>query len=211
MAKNTDKILSLLKKQYPRAKIALNFKNPLQILVSTILSAQCTDARVNLVTKDLFKKYKKVEDYAKADLKTFEQEIRSTGFYRNKAKHIISSAQKIIKEHNGKVPNTMEDLLQLPGVARKTANIVLYNGYGKTEGIAVDTHVRRLSQRLGLSKNNDPEKIEKDLMKLLYKKDWGRINDLLTHHGRRICDAKKPKCLECAVKALCPSKKIFYG
>lgn len=206
-----DKILNLLIKEYPDVKIALNYSNPLEILVSTILSAQCTDVRVNLVTKTLFTKYKTVEDYANADLKTFEQQIRSTGFYHNKAKNIIEAARKIIKEFNGKVPDTMEKLIQLPGVARKTANIVLFSGFGKIEGIAVDTHVRRLSQRLGLSKNNDPEKIEQDLMKLLDRKEWGRFSHLLIAHGRKICDAKKPKCLECVLQKPCPSKKIFYA
>lgn len=205
-----DKILILLKKEYPKAKIALNFTNPLEILVSTILSAQCTDARVNLVTKTLFKKYMTVEDYAKANVKTFEQEIRSTGFYRNKAKNIIASAKKILKDFNGKVPDSMDKLIQLPGVARKTANIVLFNGFGKVEGIAVDTHVRRLSQRLGLSKNSDPDKIEQDLMKLLDRKEWRNFSHLLIEHGRKICIAKKPKCLECILQNLCPSKKIFY-
>jgi len=209
--KNIDKILPLLKKEYPKAKIALNFSNPLEILVATVLSAQCTDARVNIVTKSLFKKYRKVQDYAKANLKTFEQEIRSTGFYRNKAKNIISAAQKIVKDFGGKLPDSMDKLLQLPGVARKTANIVLFNGFGKVDGIAVDTHVRRLSQRLGLTKNQDPEKIEQDLMKILDKKEWGKFSYLLIDHGRKVCDAKKPKCLECILQKLCPSRKDFYA
>ena len=209
--KDMDKILPLLKKEYPKAKIVLNFSTPLEILVATVLSAQCTDARVNIVTKSLFKKYRKVQDYAKANLKTFEQEIRSTGFYRNKAKNIISTAQKIIKDFGGKLPDSMDKLLQLPGVARKTANIVLLNGFGKVDGIAVDTHVRRLSQRLGLTKNQDPRKIEQDLMKLLDKKEWGKFCYLLIDHGRKICDAKKPKCLECILQKLCPSKKDFYA
>jgi len=206
-----DKILSLLKKEYPKAKIALNFNNPLEILVATVLSAQCTDARVNIVTKSLFKKYRKVQDYAKANLKTFEQEIRSTGFYRNKAKNIISTAQKIVKDFNSKLPDSMDKLIQLPGVARKTANIVLFNGFGKVEGIAVDTHVQRLSQRLGLTKNQDPQKIEQDLMKILDKKEWGKFSYLLIDHGRKVCDAKKPKCLECILQKLCPSKRSFYA
>jgi len=210
MEKNLDKMVALLKKGYPNAKIALNFSNPLEILVATVLSAQCTDERVNMVTKSLFKKYKKVQDYAKANVKTFEQEIRSTGFYRNKAKNIISAAQKIVNDFGSKMPDSMDKLLQLPGVARKTANIVLFNGFGKVEGIAVDTHVRRLSQRLGLSKNEDPDKIEQDLMKLLDKKKWGKFSYLLIDHGRKVCDAKKPKCLECILQKLCPSKKKFY-
>jgi endonuclease-3 len=210
-AKNIDKILPLLKKEYPRAKIALNFSNPLEILVATVLSAQCTDERVNMVTKSLFKKYRKAQDYARANPKTFEQEIRSTGFYRNKAKNIISAAQKIVNDFNSKLPDSMDKLLQLPGVARKTANIVLFNGFGKVEGIAVDTHVRRLSQRLGFTKNQDPDKIEQDLMKLLDKKEWGKFSYLLIDHGRRICEAKKPKCLECILGKLCPSRKDFYA
>lgn len=210
-AKNIDRILPLLKKEYPQAKIVLNFSTPLEILVATVLSAQCTDKRVNIVTKSLFKKYRKVQDYAKANLKTFEQEIRSTGFYRNKAKNIISAAQKIIKDFGGKLPDSMDKLLQLPGVARKTANIVLLNGFGKVDGIAVDTHVRRLSQRLGLTKNQDPQKIEQDLMKLLDKKEWGKFSYLLIDHGRKICDAKKPKCLECILQKLCPSRKDSYA
>jgi len=204
------KILNILKKEYPSAKIALNFFDPLQLLVSTVLSAQCTDARVNIVTKSLFKKYKKVEDYAAADLKTFQNEIRSTGFYRNKAKNIINAARKIAQDFNGKVPQTMDELLELPGVARKTANIVLYDGYGKIAGIAVDTHVRRLSQRLGLSENVDPVKIELDLMGLLPRQEWGLFSHLLIQHGRKICDAKKPRCPECRLRTLCPSKKIIY-
>ena len=210
-AKNMDKLLSLLKKEYPKAKIALNFGNSLEILVATVLSAQCTDERVNMVTESLFKKYRKVQDYAKANPKTFEREIRSTGFYRNKAKNIISAAQKILKDFGGKMPDTMDELVQLPGVARKTANIVLFNGFGKIEGIAVDTHVRRLSQRLGFTKNQDPDKIEKDLMKPLDKKEWGKFSYLLIEHGRKICDAKKPKCLECLLQKLCPSRKEFYA
>ncbi|UCG34771.1 MAG: endonuclease III, partial [Candidatus Omnitrophota bacterium] len=146
-AKNIDKILALLKKTYPKAKIALLFSNPMELLVATVLSAQCTDKRVNMVTESLFKKYKKVQDYAKANLKSFEQEIRSTGFYRNKAKNIIAAAQKIVKDFGARMPDSMEGLLKLPGVARKTANIVLFNAFDKTEGIAVDTHVRRLAQR----------------------------------------------------------------
>ena len=209
-AKNIDKIRAVLKKTYPKAKIALRFSNPMELLVATVLSAQCTDKRVNIVTEAFFKKYKKTQDYAKASLKTFEQEIRSTGFYRNKAKNIIGAAQRIVKDFGGKIPNSMEDVLKLPGVARKTANIILFNAFNKTEGIAVDTHVRRLSQRLGLTKNKDPEKIEKDLMKLIPKNEWGRFSYLLIDHGRAICDAKKPKCPECVLKSLCPSKKIFY-
>jgi len=198
------KILAFLKKEYPKARIALHFHNPIEILVSTILSAQCTDKRVNLVTKDLFKKYKTVKDYAKANLKTFETQIRSTGFYRAKAKNIINSAKQISKEFKGKVPDAMQDLVKLPGVARKTANIVLYNGFGKIEGIAVDTHVKRVSHRLGLTKHMDPVKIEQDLMKQFPRKEWGRISHLLIAHGRAVCDARKPKCPTCTLRRVCP-------
>jgi endonuclease-3 len=204
----TLKIIQLLKKEYPRSKIALRHTNPLEILVATILSAQCTDKRVNIVTQSLFKKYKTVSDYAAIDPRTFESEIRSTGFYKNKAKNIINAAKKIIKDFNGKVPLTMEELITLPGVARKTANIVLYSGFGKTEGVAVDTHVRRLSQRLGLSKSDDPVKIEQDLMRLVPKKDWGEVSLLLIDHGRAVCDAKKPQHDKCVLYDLCPSRNI---
>ncbi|MFH1783354.1 MAG: endonuclease III [bacterium] len=203
------KILSALKKEYPHAKIALDFGSPLEILVATILSAQCTDARVNIVTEKLFKKYNNVNDYAKANAKEFEQDIRSTGFFRNKAKNIISAANKIINEFGGKVPSTMEELITLPGVARKTANIVLLNGFGRIEGIAVDTHVLRLSQRLGLSKHKYPVKIEQNLMGDIPKKDWGNISYLLIEHGRKVCDARKPRCSVCVLAKLCPSRKKF--
>ncbi len=209
MKTGISKILKLLKKEYPKVGIALKFNNPIELLVATILSAQCTDARVNMVTERLFKKYKKVEDYAGADLKSFEKEIYSTGFYKNKAKNIIASAKKILKDFNGKVPDTMDGLLQLPGVARKTANVVLFNGFGKTEGIVVDTHVLRLSRRLGLTKNKNPEKIEQDLKKLLNKKEWGRFSYLLMEHGRRICKARNPRCLDCVINKFCPSRKIY--
>lgn len=205
-----DKILTLLKKEYPGVTTALRHRNPLELLVATILSAQCTDARVNIVTKDLFKRYKTAPDYAKADLKTFETAIRSTGFYHNKAKNIIGAAKMIIDRFKGKVPDSMEKLIELPGVARKTANIVLSHGFGKIEGIAVDTHVRRVSYRLGLTKNEDPVKIEEDLMKITDKKNWPLLSDLLIAHGRKICIAKKPKCPECLLGHLCPSKKLFY-
>lgn len=206
-----NKILALLKKEYPDFTTALIHKDPLQLLVATILSAQCTDARVNIVTKDLFKKYRKVSDYAGANLKKFEQEIRSTGFYRNKAKNIIGAAKMIEDRFKGRVPDSMEELIQLPGVARKTANIVLSHGYGKIEGIAVDTHVRRLSFRLGLTKNEDPVKIEADLMKITPRKEWARLSDLLITHGRAVCAAAKPKCPECVLASMCPSKKFFYS
>lgn len=205
----SKKFLSILKKTYPNAKIALNYSNNWELTVAVILSAQCTDKRVNIVTEKLFKKYKTLEDYVTANLKEFEQDIRSTGFYRNKAKNIIASANIIQEEFDGKVPDNMEDLLKLKGVARKTANVVLGNAYGKVEGIAVDTHVKRLSQRLGLTKEKDPVKIEKDLMKLFPKKDWYKLTYLLIEHGRAICDAKKPLCHKCPLKELCPSANSF--
>lgn len=211
MLKNKiELILTILKKEYPGFTTALIHKNPIELLVATILSAQCTDARVNIVTKELFKKYKTAPDFARADLKRFEQEIRSTGFYHNKAKNIIGAAKMIVGKFNGHVPDSMEKLIELPGVARKTANIVLSHGYGKIEGIAVDTHVRRVSFRLGVTKNEDPVKIEQDLMKTTPKKDWPHLSDLLIAHGRAICAAAKPKCLECILGKICPSKKKFY-
>ena len=198
-------IIELLEKEHPNAKTALNYTSTLEILVATILSAQCTDKQVNIVTKSLFTKYKTPEDYANADLTALEQDIRSTGFYRNKAKNIKNAGQLLVEKFDSKVPKTMKELLELPGVARKTANIVLSNAYGIIEGIAVDTHVRRLSQRLGLSKNTDPNKIEIDLMKVVPKKEWKRITNLLIFHGRNVCIARKPKCSACVLNKICPS------
>ena len=203
--KKAKKIYDVLVREYPEATTALTHADPLQLLVATILSAQCTDARVNIVTKELFRKYRKVADYARAKQAAFEKEIRSTGFYRNKAKNIIAASKRIEKDFGGRVPGTMEELLELPGVARKTANIVLFHAYGKNEGIAVDTHVKRLSARLGLTRNTDPEKIEKDLMGLFTRDKWGHLTNLLIQHGRKICDARKPLCNECPLKKLCPS------
>ena len=199
------RIIELLEKEHSDAKIALSYKNPLELLVATILSAQCTDKRVNIVTKVLFKKYKKPEDYANADLEELEGDIRSTGFYRNKARNIKKCCRILVEKFNSQVPKTMEELLELPGVARKTANIVLSNVYGVVEGIAVDTHVRRLAGRLGLSQHKNPNKIEGDLMKIVPKTRWKRITDLLIFHGRRICAARKPKCRICVLNKLCPS------
>ena len=199
------KIIRLLEKEHSDAEIALTFKNPLELLISTILSAQCTDERVNIVTKILFKKYKTPRDYAKADLKELEQDIRSTGFYHNKARNIKNCCQMLIEKFGSQVPKTMEELLELPGVARKTANIVLSNAFGIVEGIAVDTHVRRLSERLGLTQNKNQDKIEQDLMKIVPKEMWMRFSDLLIFHGRKVCMAKKPKCGECVLNKICPS------
>ena len=205
--KKIHKILHILKNQYPVSGTQLKFRNPIDILVATILSAQCTDKRVNIVTDSLFKKYRKIEDYARARQAGLQKDIRSTGFYRNKARNIIGSAKKIISDYNGIVPNNMDELLSLPGVARKTANIVLHNAFGIIEGIAVDTHVRRLSGRLRLSRHKDPVKIEKDLMRITPKKDWGVISYLLIEHGRNTCFARNPKCHICALRKVCPSAK----
>jgi endonuclease-3 len=207
--KRALKIIKILEKEYPEAKTALRYKNPWQLLVSTILSAQCTDKRVNKVTKKLFKKYTDVKDYANVYKKELEQDIKSTGFYKQKAKYLKESAKMVIEKFDSKVPRTMEDLIQLPGVARKTANIVLTNAFDVVEGIAVDTHVRRLSIRLDLSENKNPDKIEKDLMELFPKDKWEEISDLLIFHGRRICNARNPNCDKCVLNKLCPSAFTF--
>jgi endonuclease-3 len=203
------KIFQLLLKEHPDAKIALNFSNPLELLVATILSAQCTDERVNIVTQALFKKYTNPKDYAKANLAELEQDIRSTGFYHNKAKSIQKTSQILIDKFHSQVPRTMPEMLELAGVARKTANVVLYGAYGIVEGIAVDTHVRRLAQRLGLAECDDPVKIEQDLMNLLPRAQWMKMADLLVFHGRRICMAKKPNCTGCVLNKICPSASTF--
>jgi len=203
-------IIKILRKTYPGSRTALEFKTSLQILVATILAAQCTDDRVNQITPALFKKYPTAADFAKADRAELEHEIRPTGFFRNKAKSIIGASRKIVEDFGGEVPDTMEELITLPGVARKTANIVLSSSYKKAEGIAVDTHVKRLSGRLGLSKEHDPEKIERDLMVVVPRKDWLDFNFMLVNYGREICQARKPKCSECVLKHLCPSAKEFY-
>lgn len=203
-------IIRRLKKKYPSARIALHSRNPLELLVATILSAQCTDARVNLVTEGLFRKYRTPQDYAKARPAILEQEIRSTGFYRHKAKNIIGAARKIVADFHGRVPRTMPELLTLPGVARKTANVVLYSAFGVNEGIAVDTHVMRTSRRLGLTKYDDPVKIEEELMRQVPRREWGDFSLRLIQHGRQTCAAKAPKCPECVLARICPSKKLFF-
>ncbi|MCX5781478.1 MAG: endonuclease III [Elusimicrobia bacterium] len=208
MDNNKDRateILKRLKKKYPDAKVALFYDNLFQLLVAVILSAQCTDKRVNLVTKNLFKKYKTVKDFANSRLNELEQDIRSTGFFRNKAKNIKGSASIILEKFSGEVPKTMDELLTLPGVARKTANIVLGNGFGIIEGIAVDTHVIRISNLLGLTKNSDPVKIERDLMKLIPRSDWTLFSLLIQSLGREICVARKPNHAICPLKDICPS------
>lgn len=201
-------IIRRLKREYPNPRVALNFGNPFELLVATILSAQTTDAHVNRVTKELFKKYKTIKDYADAPIEKLEKDIASINFYRNKAKNIKASARMIIERFGSQVPRTMDDLISLPGVARKTANIILSNAYGINEGIAVDTHVKRLSQRLGLSKNEDPIKIERDLMEITPQDDWGNLAHLLILHGRKICQAKKPDHDNCVLSDICPSRDI---
>ncbi len=202
-AERISKILEILKKEYPDAKIALNFKNPYELLVAVVLSAQCTDVRVNKVTPQVFKRFPDPKSLSEAELSEIEDLIRSTGFFRNKAKNLKNACKIIVEKHGGKVPDTMEELLNLPGIARKSANIILYNAYGKVAGIPVDTHVKRLSKRLGLSKEKDPVKIEKDLMKIVPKEDWGKISYRLIDHGRKICTARKPKCEKCPLFDLC--------
>jgi endonuclease-3 len=199
-------ILKRLRKEYPAPETALDFKNPFELLVATILSAQTTDVHVNRVTESLFKKYKSVKDYADASPVTFQRDISSINFYKTKAKNIQGSAKMVMEKFNSKVPKTMDELVSLPGVARKTANIVLSNAYGINEGIAVDTHVKRLAYRLGLTKNKDPVKIEKDLMTITLREEWGNLSHLLIFHGRKICQAKKPKHDECVLYDMCPSK-----
>lgn len=198
-------IIRRLKREYPGRGTALNFSTPLELLVATILSAQSTDRQINRITPALFNKYRQARDYAAADPAELEVEIRSSGFYRNKAKNIRAAARKIVEEFKGEVPRTMDELLTLPGVARKTANIVLTDGFGVVAGIAVDTHVKRLAGRLGLSKEKNPDRIERDLMELIPEKDWGMVNYLLISHGRAVCPARKPLCEECVLSPLCPS------
>jgi len=205
----TAKIIELLEKQFPNAKTALNYSDPLEILVATMLSAQTTDERVNIVTQKLFKKYRTPEDYVSVDIKELEQDIRSTGFYHNKARNLKKCCQLLVEKYHSQVPKTMDEMLELPGVARKTANIVLYNAYGIISGIAVDTHVRRLSQRLGLSDHDDPAKIEQDLVKITPKDKWMKLTDLLIFHGRQVCIARKPKCETCVLNKICPSAFTF--
>jgi len=203
-AERVRKIFPILRKTCPEAKIALNFVNPLELLMATILSAQCTDVRVNMVTKDLFKKYTSAEDWAKADIKQIESDIKSTGFFHNKAANIKGACTKITEKFNGKVPNTMQELLTLPGVGRKTANVVLGNAFG-IPGVVCDTHVIRLSRRLGLSPNSDPVKLELDLAEIVPKKNWMLFSDLLIFHGRNICKARKPDCGNCPIAKYCPA------
>lgn len=200
-------IITKLKRHYPDAECALHHRNALELLVATILSAQCTDERVNMVTRDLFQKYRTAEGYANADPDVFEQEIKSTGFFRNKTKAILGMARALVEQHDGEVPRTMEQLIELPGVGRKTANVVLGNAFHINEGIVVDTHVKRISNRLNLTKHANPEKIEQDLTGLVPRRDWALFAHLLIFHGRRICGARAPQCEICPVNTLCPSDR----
>ncbi len=202
------KIIARLEKAYPDATCALHHKSALELLVATILSAQSTDARVNMVTPALFAKYKTAPDFASADPRVLEQEIHSTGFFRNKTKSIIGMAQALVERHGGMVPDTMEQLVQLPGVGRKTANVVLGTWFGKNEGIVVDTHVQRLATLLALTKEKDPVKIERDLMALVLRDKWTWFSHTLILHGRRVCIARRPKCEVCVINRLCPSSRV---
>jgi endonuclease III len=205
----TSKIIAALQRAYPGAQCSLNYRNPLELLVATILSAQCTDLRVNKVTSTIFAKYRSAADYAAVSQSDLERDIQSTGFYRNKAKNIRAMAQQLVEKHHGQVPATMDELTSLPGVGRKTANVVLGNAFGSNIGVVVDTHVTRLSRRLGLTKQLDPVKIERDLMELVPQKDWTIFSHLLIHHGRAVCAARKPNCSACPLEKLCPSAHLF--
>lgn len=207
--KRTAEIIKRLKKTYPDAHCALNHTSPFELLIATILSAQCTDERVNIVTADLFRKYRGPEDFVKVSQQELERDIHSTGFFRNKAKNIKAASQRLIEVYGGEIPQTMEEILTLGGVARKTGNVVLGNAFGIASGVVVDTHVSRLSQRLGLTQEKTPEKIERDLQELVPKKNWVMFSHWLIFHGRQICNARKPKCTECVLADQCPSYPIF--
>lgn len=205
------KIVTTLRELYPDAKCSLDFTSPLELLVATMLSAQCTDALVNVVTKSLFKKYRSAGDYASANPEELEQDVKRTGFYRNKAKHIRDASQIISERFGGDVPRTMDELTSLPGVARKTANVVMGNAYGAVEGVVVDTHVGRVSRRLGLTVSEDPVKVEQDLMALLPQRDWLDFSHMVILHGRALCQARKPLCAECALAPICPTGQAELG
>lgn len=211
LKQQTRKIIRILKRAYPDAKCSLNHSNAFELLIATILSAQCTDARVNMVTQDLFRKYRKPEDYFNVSEKELQQDIRTTGFFRNKTKSIQGTTKALTEQYRGRVPRTMEQLLELPGVARKTANVVLGNAFGINSGVVVDTHVTRLSRRLGLTAQKTAEKIELDLINIVPRKDWVIFSHLLIAHGRAICKARNPLCAECAVERLCPSSSLKTG
>lgn len=202
--KQAKEIIRILRKTYPDAHCALNHTNPFELLIATILSAQCTDERVNIVTADLFRNYRTPQDFVDLPQEELEEEIRSTGFFRNKAKNIKAACERIVTVYGGEVPQNMEDLLTLGGVARKTANVVLGNAFGIASGVVVDTHVKRLSNRLGLTTQKDPVKIEKDLEKLVPKKDWVMFPHWMIYHGRQVCNARKPDCDNCVLEKICP-------
>jgi endonuclease-3 len=204
-AERAGDIAVRLKQMYPRAKCSLDFTNAFELLIATMLSAQSTDVRVNIVTKSLFRKYPDPQSFASASQVEMERDVKQTGFFRNKAKAVIAASKAIVEKHGGEVPQTMEELTALPGVGRKTANVVLGNAFKKNAGIVVDTHVARVSGRLGLTSNSDPVKIEEDLMKLIPQKEWTVFSHRLIYHGRQICIARKPKCSECRLNELCPS------
>ena len=204
-------ILKLLRKQFPQPKTALLHENPFQLLIATILSAQCTDERVNMVTKELFKKYRSPKDFAGANVAELENDIKSTGFFRMKTRNIVGCSKALLELHGGKVPDSMEELVKLPGVGRKTANVVLGQAFGIASGIVVDTHVHRLAQRMGFTKQDTPEKIEEDLMKVFPKRNWISVGSILILHGRKTCSARKPNCLACPVSKLCPSAELFLA
>ena len=198
-------VMEELGRLYPTAKYDLNFSTPLELLVATQLAAQCTDARVNSVTGELFRKYRRVEDYASVSQEEFEQDIQKITFYRNKAKNIRAACQYILTRHHGEVPRTMAEMVKIPGVARKTANVILGNAFGVTEGVIVDTHVGRLVRRFGWTQHEDPVKIEQELMGLIPKEEWLSLAHRTIYHGRAVCDARKPRCAECTLVKLCPS------
>ncbi|HZS05049.1 MAG TPA: endonuclease III [Blastocatellia bacterium] len=211
LKEHARKLIRILKREYPDARCALNHAGPFELLIATILSAQCTDERVNIVTADLFRKYRKPADYLKAPTAELERDIRPTGFYRNKARSIQGAARLIHERFGDEVPQTIDELLALPGVARKTANVVLGNSFGKPDGVVVDTHVLRLSQRLALTEEKTPEKIERDLNELVPKKDWTLFPHLLISHGRKVCKAIRPLCAQCVLEPLCPSSTLRTG
>ncbi|MEX0712284.1 MAG: endonuclease III [Pirellulales bacterium] len=202
--RRAKRVADRLARQYPDAKCALNFRTPLELLIATILSAQCTDQRVNLVTKDLFRKYRSAADYAGADRAELEQDVKTTGFFRNKAKNIQACCRDLVEKHGGKVPRRLDDLVELAGVGRKTANVVLGTAYGIASGVVVDTHVGRVARRLGLTGQADPVKAERDLMEQLPQSEWVDFSHRLIHHGRRVCTARRPNCPECVLLGFCP-------
>ena len=201
-------VLSRLKREYSDARTELDYKTPLQLAVATILSAQCTDKRVNMVTPLLFQTFPSAESLADAPPEKVEEIIKSTGFFRNKTKSLIGLGKALVERHNGEIPDSMEELVNLPGIGRKTANVILGNAFGKNEGIVVDTHVARVSYRLGLTREKDPVKIEQDLMQLVPREDWALLSHLLIFHGRRVCEARRPKCEICVLNDICPSSTV---